>query len=263
MNPTSRWQTKSAVGQQLEITGRSRTIYKEKDLTDTFARLSAQSILSEILNASDRQKKLNEALDGLRKDIKDLSSEKKEELKKCGFLENVGELTYPRVAEVVRGFFAETKINASEEEMAITANNYLYTRWGMKNCGHARLPEDTLNKLQINEEQVASLSCMDYALASLDGELAGKFRKKIFIREQLLDRFLTTEGWCNIEVPQQGDFVVYYNDYSKKICHLGVYTENDTVRSKMGINNPDIFEHQPFDVMGTYGNCLYFMRKSS
>lgn len=223
-------------------------------------------------------KRMTTALDQLKTEVENprwLSEEKKKILRQIDLKEEQLKEAYPKIESSVRGFFTakiapeanqfifhkdqkDREIDDWHKAMAVESFNYLYAQLGAQCCSKATLPQKTLNILGIKE--ASFLSCFEYTLAYVDPEVAKIFREKP--TEAELDSFLVTQGWRNVTAPDEGDLVIYFNHISEKICHVGLYTERGTVMSKPGIANTNIFEHQPFDVLGIYGTTVYFMRRS-
>lgn len=125
---------------------------------------------------------------------------------------------------------------------------------------HFRLnPEDKIpNPLKF--------SCVAYALLMACEVKAKKLIFDSSIEE--VDHFITDceknlkmYGWENVFFPKEGDLVLYRKESTNQIAHIGYYSGDGKVTSKLGINQEHVHRHGLYDVGLFYGEDLIFMRK--
>ena len=222
--------------------------------------------------------------------LKKVSYEQRKLLETLGITQSGLKALYPKVEELVQGCFNSMVGNGAvlvfggeqtknhflfskdmkgdeifqwAQETTLLGMQYVYEMMGFVRIGPVSIPEETAQALQLDQEKMNKMSCFQWALAVLDPETAKAFSSGKYREDAELELCLTDSGWHPVQNPDTGDLVVYYNHITKRVVHAGVFEESGRVRSKLGINNPVIYDHGLLDVLGLYGTSVYFMRKST
>lgn len=153
--------------------------------------------------------------------------------------------------------------------MILNIFHHAYLALGLKSSNKNIFSEEDKKAFAVTENQIStnasSISCFAFALLKTREIQAkelifqGKGNKETL---KNLPKLLHEWNYRFVDFPDEGDLAVYV-DSNNKVQHMGVYTDSGKVISKLGINNPFIYEHNIFDIPSTNGNKVTFFRKTN